>query len=434
MTQPMSAARCGVWGWCMFDFANSAYVTVIITVVFATYFTQGVAPTPEQGTAWWGTAQGLSALLIALLSPVVGAIADYAGRRKVWVFWCSMLTVGTTALLWFAEPHSAHVVLILVAVVIANIGFEVGQVFYNALLPSVATPEKLGRISGWAWGCGYGGGLLCLLLCLVVFIQADPAPFGLDKDNSEHVRATVLVVAVWFGVFSLPFFLWVKDDSAHTQPMGQAVKNGLMQIRDTLKKANEYPNIVRFLIARMLYNDGVNTIFAFGGIFAAGTFGMTVAEVIQLGIALNVTAGIGAAVFGWIDDKFGSKRTISLSVLAVIVFGSLTLSAPDKTWFWIWALTVSTFFGPVQAASRTMMARLAPPEIRTEMFGLFALTGKAIAFGGPVAVGWATAATGSQRWGLATVMLFLIAGWWVLRGVQEHPQISDGSGASPSAP
>jgi len=415
----MSPNRRGVLGWCLFDFANSAYVTVVVTFVFATYFTQGIAPTPEQGTAWWGTAQGLSALIIALVSPVVGAIADHSGRRKRWVFGCSMLTVAATALLWFAEPNNPHIVAILAAVVIANIGFEVGQVFYNALLPSVATPATLGRISGWAWGCGYAGGLLCLLACLVIFIQADPAPFGLEKSTSEHVRATVLVVAVWFAVFSLPFFFWVKDDAAQTQPIGTAVKNGLRQLADTLRKARDYPQIVRFLIARTLYNDGVTTIFAFGGIFAAGTFGMEVAEVIQLGIALNVTAGIGAAAFGWIDDKFGSKRTISISVLAVIVFGALTLSAPDKTWFWIWALTVSTFFGPVQAASRTMMARLAPEEIRTEMFGLFALTGKAIAFGGPLAVAWATAATGSQRWGLATVLLFLIAGWWVLRGVKE---------------
>jgi MFS transporter, UMF1 family len=420
----MNTGRRGVLGWCLFDFANSAYVTVVVTFVFATYFTQGVAPTPELGTAWWGTAQGLSALLIALTGPIVGAIADFSGRRKIWVFFCSMLTLVATALLWFAEPQSANVVLILAAVVIANIGFEVGQVFYNALLPSVARPEKLGRISGWAWGCGYGGGLLCLLLCLVVFIQADPAPFGLDKANSEHVRATVLVVAVWFGVFSLPFFFWVNDDATQTQPIALAVKNGLRQLRETILKARQYPDIVRFLIARMLYNDGVTTIFAFGGIFAAGTFGMTVAEVIQLGIALNVTAGLGAAAFGWIDDKFGSKQTISISVLAVIVFGGLTLSAPDKTWFWIWALTVSTFFGPVQAASRTMMARLAPPEIRTEMFGLFALTGKAIAFGGPLAVGWATAVSGSQRWGLATVLVFLAVGWWVLRGVKEPKHIA----------
>ncbi len=415
----MTPDKRGIIGWCLFDFANSAYVTVIVTFVFATYFTQSVAPTPEEGTAWWGWAQGFSALLIALISPVVGAIADYSGKRKYWVFWCSALSVLATALLFFAAPKSTHVILILAVVVIANIGFEVGQVFYNALLPSVAPPEKLGRISGWAWGCGYAGGLLCLLMTLVVFIQADPAPFGLNKEYAEPVRATSLIVAAWFAVFSVPFFVWVHDDAPSNQPIGAAVANGLRQLRDTILKIRHYPNITRFLIARMLYNDGVNTIFAFGGIFAAGTFGMTVSEVIQLGIALNVTAGIGAAVFGWIDDKFGSKRTISLSVLAVIVFGALTLSAPDKIWFWIWALTVSTFFGPVQAASRTMMARLAPPELRTEMFGLFALTGKAIAFGGPLAVGWITAVSGSQRWGLATVLVFLAIGWWILRGVKE---------------
>jgi MFS transporter, UMF1 family len=415
----MTQERRGVLGWCLFDFANSAYITVIVTFVFGTYFTQAIAPTPEEGTAWWGTAQGLSALFIALMGPVVGAIADHSGRRKYWVFGCSVLTLVATTLLWFATPQSPYIIPILATVIVANIGFEIGQVFYNAMLPSVASPERLGRISGWAWGCGYAGGLLSLLVCLVGLIQADPPPFGLDKSSSEHVRATVLVVAAWFLVFSLPFFFWVRDDSTQTQPLGVAVGRGLHQLRDTLKKAREYPDIVRFLIARTLYNDGVNTIFAFGGIFAAGTFGMSVAEVIQLGIALNVTAGLGAVAFGWIDDRFGSKRTISLSVLAVVVFGALTISAPDKTWFWIWALTVSTFFGPVQAASRTMMARLSPPELRNEMFGLFALTGKAIAFGGPLAVGWATAATDSQRWGLATVLVFLAAGWLVLRGVKE---------------
>lgn len=415
----MTSIKRGILGWCLFDFANSAYITVIVTFVFATYFTQAVAPSVEQGTAWWGTAQALSAILIALISPIVGAIADYSGRRKVWVFACSVITLTATSLLWFAEPKSDYVLWILAAVVIANIGFEVGQVFYNALLPSVATPEKLGRVSGWAWGCGYAGGLMCLSVALFGFIQAEPAPFGLDAIEAGPVRATALIVAVWFAVFSLPFFFWVRDDSTLRQPLTYAVSNGLKQLRETLKKAREYPDIVRFLIARTFYNDGVNTIFAFGGIFAAGTFGMTVAEVIQLGIALNVTAGLGAAAFGWIDDKLGSKRTIYFSVAAVIVFGALTLSAPDKTWFWIWALIVSTFFGPVQAASRTMMARLAPDEIRTEMFGLFALTGKAVAFLGPLAVAWGTAATGSQRWGLATVLIFLGVGLWILRGVKE---------------
>ncbi|MBL8630460.1 MAG: MFS transporter, partial [Rhodospirillaceae bacterium] len=381
--------------------------------------TQGVAPSVEEGTAWWGSAQSLSALLIALISPVVGAIADYSGRRKLWVAVCSIATLIATSLLWYAEPKSASVLWILVAVVIANIGFEVGQVFYNAMLPGIAPASKLGRISGWAWGCGYGGGLLCLAICLFVFIQAEPAPFGLSAVVAGPVRATSLIVAVWFAIFSLPFFLWASDTTLHQQPIATAVRNGLSQLRETLIKARKYPDIIRFLIARTFYNDGVNTIFAFGGIFAAGTFGMSVAEVIQLGIALNVTAGLGAAAFGWVDDHLGSKRTISISVVAVIVFGALTLSAPSKEWFWVWALILSTFFGPVQAASRTMMARLAPEDIRTEMFGLFALTGKAIAFLGPLAVAWGTAAIGNQRWGLATVLVFLGIGLWILRGVKE---------------
>jgi UMF1 family MFS transporter len=419
VSKPSLTRKRSVLGWCLFDFANSAYVTVIVTFVFATYFAQGIAPSPEQGAAWWGTAQSISALVIALISPIVGAIADYSGRRKTWVAVCSIITLVATSLLWFAEPKAASVIWILAAVVMANIGFEVGQVFYNALLPSVTTHNKLGRVSGWAWGCGYAGGLLCLAICLFGFIQAEPAPFGLGDEPAGAVRATTLIVAVWFAVFCLPFFLWVKDDALHTQPISQAISNGVKQLRDTIQKARNYPDIVRFLMARTFYNDGVNTIFAFGGIFAAGTFGMTVAEVIQLGIALNVTAGLGAVLFGWVDDKLGSKRTIFISVAAVILFGGLTIFAPSKGWFWAWALIVSTFFGPVQAASRTMMARLAPEEIRTEMFGLFALTGKAIAFLGPLAVAWGTSIFDNQRWGMATVLIFLGVGLWILRGVKE---------------
>ncbi|MDX2143629.1 MAG: MFS transporter [Rhodospirillaceae bacterium] len=408
-----------VVGWCLFDFANSAYVTVVVTFVFATYFTQGVAPSPDIGTAWWGTAQALSAIFIALLSPVVGAIADHSGRRKTWVFACSFVTVAATCALWFAEPKSSYVVAILAAVVIANVGFEVGQVFYNALLPSVASEKNIGRVSGWAWGCGYLGGLLCLLAALLGLVQAEPAPFGLNAEAAEPVRATSLLVAAWFAIFTLPFFLWVRDDQSRSKPLRQAIGDGLKQLRDSVMKARAYPNVVRFLIARTIYNDGVNTIFAFGGIFAAGVFGMTIAEVIQLGIALNVTAGLGAAGFGWIDDRWGSKRTIVVSLLAIIVLGSLTVAAPDKTWFWISALALSTFFGPVQAASRTMMARIAPPDMRNEMFGLFAVTGKVISFAGPLTVGWVTAATGSQRWGLATVMIFFALGFWLFRAVKE---------------
>lgn len=413
------AGKRAVAAWCLYDFANSGYVTVVVTFVFATYFSQAIAPNPETGAAWWGTAQALSAVLIAVTSPILGAIADQTGPRKPWIFAFGFLTIFATALLWFAQPAPDAALLALALVVIANIGFEVAQVFYNAMLPNVAGAAAMGRVSGWAWGVGYLGGLLCLVAALFGLVQASPPPFGLDPDAAEPVRATSLLVAVWFALFALPMFIWVPDDPGRGLPPGVAATRGLQQLAATFKTARQQPNILRFLIARMIYNDGINTLFAFGGIYAAGTFGMSIAEVIQLGIALNVTAGLGAAAFGYIDDRVGSKRTVTVSLIAIIILGAVVLMAPDRTTFWISALALSTFFGPVQASSRTLMARLAPPESRNEMFGLFAVTGKAISFLGPLAVGWMTVATGSQRWGLATVMLFFVGGLYLLRGVKE---------------
>jgi UMF1 family MFS transporter len=403
----------------MFDFANSGYTTVVVTFVFATYFSQAIAPTPELGTAWWGIAQALSAILIALASPIFGAIADQTGPRKPWVLVFSALTVVATAALWFAVPGPAVALMALALVVVANIGFEVSQVFYNAMLPAIARPAAIGRISGWAWGVGYLGGLLCLVVALFGLVQATPPPLGLDAATQEPVRATSLLVALWLAVFAIPLFVWVPDEGRRGLALSTAARRGLTTLVATFRSARAQPNLFRFLIARMIYNDGINTLFAFGGIYAAGTFGMSLTEVIQLGIALNVTAGLGAAAFGWIDDKVGSKRTVTVSLVAIVVLGSVVLLAPDKTTFWVATLALSTFFGPVQASSRTLMARLAPAAQRSEMFGLFAVTGKAISFMGPLAVGWATAATGSQRWGLATVMVFFAAGLGLLRRVKE---------------
>lgn len=410
--------------WCFYDFANSGYVTVIVTFVFAAYFSQAIAPSPELGTAWWGSAQAISSIIIALASPVFGVIADQTGPRKPWILAFSIPTVLATASLWWATPSADVAMFALAMVVIGNIGFEVAQVFYNAMLPRVAGPALLGRVSGWAWGVGYLGGLLCLVISLVVFIQADPPPFGLDAATAEPVRATALLVAAWFLIFSLPLFVWVPDERGHKLPIGVAAASGLRRLWQTFKHARQHPNVIRFLVARMFYNDGVNVIFAFGGIFAAGTFKMELAEVIQLGIALNVSAGLGAFAFGWLDDKFGSVRTVNISLVAIIVMTVAVLLSPDKTTFWITAIVLSTFFGPVQASSRTLMARIAPPDARNEMFGLFAVTGKAISFLGPITVGWATAAFASQRLGMATVIAFFLIGLYLMRGVTAQPEKS----------
>ena len=407
-----------VVAWSLFDFANSAFTTIIVTFVFAAYFTEGVAADATTGAAQWSLAMGLAGLIIAIVSPVAGAIADQTGRRKPWLAGVSILCVIATSLLWFVKPDANDVPLALICVTVATVGFEVGLLFYNAMLPNVAPPAMWGRVSGWAWACGYAGGLISLVIALFVFVQADPAPFGLNKGEAEHVRATALLVAVWFAVFALPLFFAVKEDGGGV-PLGAAIRGGLRQLIATFKNARAHGNTLRFLVAAMIYSDGVHTVFALGGVYAAVVFGMELADVIMLGIALNVTAGLGAFGFAWIDDRIGSKRTITISLVALIITTVGVLAAPTPALFWIAALAMSTFFGPVQAASRTMMARLAPPEMRGEMFGLFSLSGKVTAFAGPALVGWIALATDNYRLGMAVVPVFLVVGLLILRGVKE---------------
>lgn len=413
----MAEARGNGWrpavAWALFDWANQPYTTLIITFIFATYFTQAIAPTPEQGTSLWGWAMGLTGFMVAVLGPLTGAAADRMGRRKPWLALFTVLCVTATAGLWFAAPGAGSLTLALVLVVLATLGYEMGLVFYNAMLPSVAPPGMMGRISGWAWGFAYIGGLLSLAISLVVFIQAETPPFGLDKDAAEHVRAIALLVAAWFVVFCLPTFFMVPEP-ARGEPFGKAVRKAPGDVARLWHIFRAYPVMGRFLIARMVYTDGLNTLFAFGGIYAAGTFGLSLDQVILLGIAMNVTAGLGAAAFGWMDDLVGAKATIVAGLIGLMVLGTGLLVVESTLMFWVLALPLGLFFGPVQSASRTMMARLAPAELTTEMFGLYALTGKITAFVGPLLLAFATDWADSQRAGMATIMLFLAGGFGLL--------------------
>lgn len=418
----MSALPRGpVIGWCLYDWANSAFPTVISTFVFAAYFTKGVAPDETTGTFLWGNATAIAAVCIAVLSPMLGAIADRTGRRKPWLLVFSWICILATACLWTVEPDPSFVARALVLVIVATIGFEFATVFYNAMLAEVAAPERLGRVSGLGWGLGYLGGLSCLVVALFALIQTDTPPFGLDPEQAEPVRATALLVAAWFALFSLPTFLMVPESRLpEREPLGAAVKDGLSRIWATVRRLKWSQPVTRFLIARMLYADGLTTLFTFGGIYAAGTFGMEFNEIILFGIALNVTAGLGAVAFGWVDDRVGPKRAISWALIGLVIFGTAALLAPDKSWFWVIGMALGTFMGPAQAASRSFMARLAPADQRAEMFGLFALSGKATNFAGPLVLGWATLAFESQRAGMATIVLFLIAGLALLTTVRDE--------------
>lgn len=402
-----------VAAWCLFDWANSAFPALVMTFIFATYFTKAVAVTPEEGTALWGWAMGAAGLGIALLAPVGGAIADHAGRRKPWLAGTLVVCILCTAGLWWVRPDPASVPLALMLVAVGTVAFEAGMAFYNALLPSVAPPHRLGAVSGWGWGLGYAGGLVALVLALIGFVQADPAPFGLDAAQAEPVRATMLLAAGWMALFAVPLFLKVPETGRPAGPrfpVRRAVSDLIRQVRGLRRD----PVLGWFLLAQMLYLDGLNTLFAFGGIYAAGTFGMGMEEIILLGIALNVTAGLGAALFGWLDDRLGARWIIVAGVAAMAGLGLGLLLISSKTLFWLLVLPLGLFFGPVQSGSRTLMARIAPEERRAELFGLAALSGKITAFAGPLVLAWATAVSGSQRVGMATILLFLAAGLLVL--------------------
>ncbi|WP_421882077.1 MFS transporter [Pacificispira sp.] len=411
--------RKAVLGWCLYDWANSAFPTLISTFVFATYFTQAVAENPEKGASQWGYATSAAALAIAVLAPVLGAIADRAGPRKPWLLALTLCGAGATAALWIATPDPSAVQSALTLMVLGTICFELGMVFYNAMLPEIAPENMTGRVSGWGWGLGYGGGLAALVLCLVLFVQPDPALFGLDKETSEHIRAIPVLAGLWMAVFALPIFLWTPDRPGNAGVgYGEAVRDGLRTLWKTLRTIRQYGTVLRFLIARMLYIDGLNTLFAFGGIFAAAAFGMTGEEVLLFGISLNVTAGIGAAAFAFLDDRWGPKPVIAISVGAIALIGLAMLVVEDKAVFWGLGLGIGLFLGPSQAASRSLMARIAPEALRTEFFGLYALSGKATAFLGPALLAFVIDQTASQRLGMATILPFLAVGLLLLWGVK----------------
>jgi UMF1 family MFS transporter len=404
-----------VAAWCIFDWASNAWPTVISTFVFSAYIIRGVAPTPEIGTAWWGTGTALAALAIAVISPVAGAVADRTGRRKPWIAAFTLLTVAVSASLWFVEPDAAFLAWGVALCALGIFAFELTQVFYNAMLADIVPRPWLGRVSGWAWGLGYAGGLGCLGLCLGLLVLPDPPLLPLDPAAQEPVRATAFIVAAWFALFSLPFFRGVPDrPSSGVRPLA-AARTGLVQLARALGSLRRHNRrIAHFLIARMLYTDGLNTLFSFGGVYAAGTFGMGFRETLMFGIALNVAAGSGAAAFAWVDDWIGPKRTIVLALLGLIVSGSAALLVETQTGLYVAGCFIGVFLGPAQAASRSLMARLAPEAERAEMFGLYALSGKATAFVGPALVGWVTVLAGSQRVGMATILLFFLAGLGLL--------------------
>ncbi len=413
------AGRPGLISWAMYDWANSAFVTVIQTFIFAAYFTQRIAVDETAGSNLWGNTIGIAGLLVAFGGPVLGAIADQSGRRKPWLLFFTSLCVVCTALLWFMKPDNSFTVPALLLVGAAIICFEFASIFYNAMLPDLTPEDHLGRWSGWGWGLGYAGGLLCLVAALVLFMDGENAWIELNRETGGDVRATFLLVAGWYLFFSIPLFLVTPDRKQIAMSRRTAVQRGLRQLYQTIREVRRYGNIFRFLIARMIFVDGLATVFVFGGIYAATVFGMDEKDVLLFGIGLNVSAGIGAALFAFIDDRVGARKTILISLGGLVLTSLLILTVSQTLLFWVFSLILGIFVGPCQASSRSYLARMAPVDLRNEMFGLFALSGKATAFLGPVLVGWITYLSGSQRIGMSTIVFFFIGGFFLMLTVAD---------------
>ncbi|MCH7874839.1 MAG: MFS transporter [Gemmatimonadetes bacterium] len=422
MTQPPPPPRDVakvVFSWAMFDWANSAFTTLVVTFIYSTYFTQAIARDAVSGTVLWSRAVAASALLIALVSPIMGALADRGGKRRRYLGVTVAIAVTATAALAFVKPDLDHAILIaLTLFVIGNVAFEMGMVFYNAFLPSIASPEKIGRVSGYGWGLGYVGGLVCMVIALVGFVRPEIPWFGISTADGFNVRATNLLVAVWFLIFSLPLFLFVREPAASQTRLDLA--GAFRELRHTFRQLRRYREMTKFLLARMIYNDGLVTVFAFGGIYAAGTFDMPLSEVILFGIALNVAAGFGALIFGFVDDKIGGKKTIMLTLAGLCVATIIAVLAPTKTWLWVAGVLIGLFVGPNQSASRSLICRFMPAEHQAEFFGFFAFSGKVTSFLGPILLGTVAAAFDSQRAGVATVIGFFLAGAILLATVSER--------------
>ncbi|WP_295559107.1 MFS transporter [uncultured Hyphomicrobium sp.] len=438
----VAAPRRALASWVMFDWAAQPYYTLVVTFLFAPYFANAVAANPAQGQALWGYAAAAAGVIIAIGSPFLGAVADGRGRRKPWMALFSVLFVAGLATLWLAVPGASTttVALVLIAFVLATAMAEFTTVFTNSIMPSLVPHDQLGRLSGTGWAVGYAGGLVSLAL-VAGLIVPDPVTgktllgldplLPLDTATREGDRLVGPFAAIWYALFMIPFFLFVPDPK---RPAGAASdRPALAELWETIRSLPSNRDMLLFLVARMIYSDGLSAIFAFGGIYGAAVFGWGALELGLFGIVLTIAGVFGALIGGVLDDRVGSKTVIILSLLLLLVgalgilsvdaghvlfvsevapkvTGSEPFSSAGERVFLAFAVLVGLVAAPVQAASRALLARLAPREKMTQYFGLFAFSGKVTAFMAPLLVAVVTQATDSQRIGMASIAVFLVVG------------------------
>ncbi|MFD4421648.1 MFS transporter [Agromyces sp. NPDC058484] len=411
----VGASRRRILAWGLWDWGSAAFNAVVTTFVFTVYLTgESFGPT---GTveAQLGWALAIAGLLIAVLAPITGQRSDTSGHRKLWLAVNTYLVVALSLAMFFVYPAAEYLLLGLFLVAAGNVFFEFAGVNYNAMLVQVSTPRTIGKVSGFGWGMGYVGGIVLLLIVYFGFIQPEVGLFGVTGENGLDVRVTMIVSALWFGLFALPVLIAVPE---YRNPA--AIDRGKVGFfasyarlgRDIRRLWVEQRNTVWFLLASAVFRDGLAGVFTFGGVLAASVFGFSAGEVIIFAIAANVVAGISTIAVGALDDRLGAKPVIITALTGLVVSGFLVFLLHDggPIVFWTAGLALTLFVGPAQSASRTFLARLIPPGREGEVFGLYATTGRAVSFLAPTAFALFVTIGGAPYFGILGIVLVLALG------------------------
>jgi MFS transporter, UMF1 family len=424
--------------WALYECARNQFYVFINIYVFAAYFTQVVVANSVKGQVLWGYTLSMAAVLIATLAPLCGALADAGGRRKPWIFACLVLAIPSSALLCLARPHMASgIAWVMAALIVANCGYELSSVFFNALLPRVAPKSRFGSVSGLAYAIA---NFACLVLFVLYLVVAHTATGILPQGKYYEERALALVVALWWVVFSLPLFLVVPDVEGAGKSAAAIIRTGITSLYHSIRTLRQHPAVADFLLARMVFNEGFIVLMMFQGVLAGGVLGWTAVQLSVMGLALSVAAVAGSFAGGWCDDHIGSRATLRLCIYGLMignimlvfispssvmlvhvnptpVGGGMFPRAADQAFFVVYALIAFAVTAGL-VSSRAMLARLSPKDMLNKMFGLYSLSGTATSFMGPLAIAILTGVSGNQQTGIAAGLIFLVGGLLLLNRVK----------------
>ncbi|HOJ08275.1 MAG: MFS transporter [Ignavibacteriota bacterium] len=393
-----------VFIWTLFDFANTSFSIVVVTFVYAVYFKKVVAEGKPIGDLFWSIGTSLAMIITAIISPVLGAIADYSAGKKRFLLFFTLLCIAATSLLFFIGRGEVFWGVVLF--VLANIGFEAGLVFYDSFLPEITEPKNFGRVSGYGFAMGYLGSLATLAI-IYPFIQA------------EMIKESFPVAALFFLIFAIPLFVYLKDNRKIKSEKVSYFNIGVSRVWNTISNLKNYKNLAIFLLAYFFYIEGVNTIIFFSGNYASTTLGFTESELLIFFLTVQTTAIAGSVILGIIADSIGQKKTIIITLIMWLVTVLFAYLAQDKSSFYIVGLIAGAAMGSSQSTSRSLMSKLTPPEKKTEFFGFYSFFGKSSAIIGPLVFGFVSFISGDQRLAIFSIGIFFLIGLIILLWVND---------------